>query len=455
MIETTRDPEKRILPNHIPNGPFMVADWRVDPSVNLLVRGEERVSLEPKVMDLLVLLASSPGRTFSRSDLDEALWPNVTVGEDTLARTVSKLRSGLGDAANSPTFVETIPKRGYRLIAPVSEDEPALKPRLSKAIFAAGMAFALVLGGAVLWSVAGLRADDRSGDLQTVSTNEPEQVSPGGSLENSLARRTTDRANDLYMRFTRADNEAAIALYERAIATDPDFVAAHAGLANALVQRAVRWQTQPGAAPSATSLREALANGNMEGAEATALLGRAIDLGGRAVRLDPENADALKALGFAHSAKGQLATAERLYGQAVALDPDAWEVMINLGEIASIEDDPEAALEWYVRAFAAMDRLYSEEPQRIGPWRAPLGVTIGARYAEAGDAAAAEAWYRRVLDQSPLHGDATRRLALLLGQRGDLVEAQRLCAEFKARVDSDADCPGDVALDGHDKAQAP
>lgn len=106
--------------------PFRIGDFRADPSCCTLAGGGESASIEPKVMDLLALLAAAPGKVFSREDLDAALWPGVTVGEDTLARTVSKLRRALGDSAASPSFIETIPKRGYRLIAPVVfEERPA------------------------------------------------------------------------------------------------------------------------------------------------------------------------------------------------------------------------------------------------------------------------------------------------------------------------------------------
>ena len=70
-------------------------------------------------MDLLFLLASEPNRVFLKEEIYGRLWPGVTVGEDSLARCVSKLRKALADDAEAPRFVETVAKRGYRLIAPV------------------------------------------------------------------------------------------------------------------------------------------------------------------------------------------------------------------------------------------------------------------------------------------------------------------------------------------------
>ena len=399
--------------------PFSVGEWRADPAANRLEKGDINANLEPKVMDLLALLASAPGRTFLRAEIDDALWPAVTVGDDTLARAVSKLRGALGDSASAPRYIETIPKRGYRLIAPVETVAPTPAHGLDAPTSpilpwrAVATISALII---MVATVIALRAP----------TPQNERISP--------AVEATDRANDLYMSFSRADNEAAIALYERAIAADPDYAAAQAGLANALVQRVIRWQTPPGEAPTANSLAAALANGVTLNATAKAVLDRAVDLGERAVRLSPRDADALKALGFAYSAQGELGLARDVYVKAAQLDGDAWEVMINLGELASIEGDEAEMLGWLERAYAAMDRLYSLEPQRIGPWRAPLGVAIGDAHRDAGDDAAAEAWYRRALDQTPFEPEATTRLAELLRRRGAVAEANQLCASLRQRI---------------------
>lgn len=101
-----------------------IGDWSADRSTGRIERGGVSRTLEPKVMDLLFLLADEPKRVFAREALFEALWPGVTVGDDSLARAVSKLRTALEDDARAPLYVETIPKRGYRLVAVVGQ-EPA------------------------------------------------------------------------------------------------------------------------------------------------------------------------------------------------------------------------------------------------------------------------------------------------------------------------------------------
>ncbi len=405
--------------------PFLIGEWLAQPALCVLIRGDERIGVEPKVMDLLSFLCTQPGRVFSRAEIDAALWPGVTVGEDTLARAVSKLRRSLGDEAGSPSYIETIPKRGYRVIAVVREpgtcDSPN-KPASRYSAYALSLVVLMMSAAFVFW-------------VMRQPLDQPIEAA-----EKSVAAQTTERANDLYMQFTRADNEAAISLYERALASDPDYAPAQAGLANALVQRVIRWQSPAGDAPSATSLANALETGlNLKG-EAPGLVRRAIDLGERARRLSPNDADVLKALGFAYATSGELEKARAMYLRAVELDRDMWEAMINLGELSYIANDPIGAVEWYERAYGVMDRVYESEPQRVGLWRAPLGVLIGDERFRLGDATAAEIWYRRVLDQAPLEPEATIRLARILRARGAVSEADGLCKSLQTRVDKAAEC---------------
>ena len=98
---------------------LQVGEWRVDPSSNALQRGPEAVRLEPKAMDLLVLLAERAGKVVSREELLSAVWPGVVVGDEVLTQAVIKLRKALGDTPRKPEYIETISKRGYRLIAAV------------------------------------------------------------------------------------------------------------------------------------------------------------------------------------------------------------------------------------------------------------------------------------------------------------------------------------------------
>ena len=387
---------------------LQVGDWRVDGPGCRIVRDGKPVSLEPKVMDLLLLLTRNAGEVVGRDTLLDALWPGVVVGDDTLARTVSKLRSALDDDVRNPAYIETVPKRGYRLIAAVSRPEtPAATGRRMSYGWVGAIVLALV-GAAVLLLLL-----------------EPGNEDTGPSEAQLLA----GRADDFYMRFTQADNAAAIELYEQVIAMDPELARAQAGLANALVQRVIRW---PEGEPPSASLGTAIERGLTETPQARELLARAESLAQRALRLAPNDPDALKALGLVYSAMGRFGDARGLYERAVEKDDDAWEPLVNLGDLAQLDGDLPAAIEYFVRAYEVMQRLYDREPQKIGPWHAPLGVTIGRLHEQLGNLDEAEVWYRRILRLSPYEPEAPARLATILAASGDLREALALCRNLQA-----------------------
>ena len=106
-------------------GDFFVGDWHVHPARCRLSRDGQTTPVRPKVMDLLVYLAQAPGRVVSKDALLNDVWGTDAVSESALTRTVAELRQALGDSAETPRILETIPKRGYRLIAPVSVEHPA------------------------------------------------------------------------------------------------------------------------------------------------------------------------------------------------------------------------------------------------------------------------------------------------------------------------------------------
>jgi len=102
-------------------GDFGIGDWLIHPAVNSMERDGETVHLEPKVMQVLVALASEPGEAVTREHLRSAVWPDVFVGEDVLIRAISEIRRAFSDDPREPRTIETIPKVGYRLIAPISQ----------------------------------------------------------------------------------------------------------------------------------------------------------------------------------------------------------------------------------------------------------------------------------------------------------------------------------------------
>jgi hypothetical protein len=80
-------------------------------------------------MDLLTVLARNPGQVLSKQCLLDMVWPDVTVGDASLTVAVGELRDALGDDLESPTYITTIPRRGYRLVATVEPlDRDRVRP---------------------------------------------------------------------------------------------------------------------------------------------------------------------------------------------------------------------------------------------------------------------------------------------------------------------------------------
>ena len=115
---------------------FRLAEWLVQPSLNRLSCDDRTVQLEPKLMDVLVFLAENTGRVVSKNEITDAVWPDVFITESVITRSIAGLRRAFADDVKSPRFIETISKRGYRLIANFEEvsavDDRQIAPRPSR-----------------------------------------------------------------------------------------------------------------------------------------------------------------------------------------------------------------------------------------------------------------------------------------------------------------------------------
>lgn len=105
-----------------PQQGFWLADWWVKPDLSELERDGTVIQLEPKVMAVLETLASNPGKVFSRQELEDIVWQGTVIGYDALSKAINKLRDALGDDKKNPLFIQTISKKGYRLVAKVSTE---------------------------------------------------------------------------------------------------------------------------------------------------------------------------------------------------------------------------------------------------------------------------------------------------------------------------------------------
>ncbi|MGA9480417.1 MAG: winged helix-turn-helix domain-containing protein [Candidatus Acidiferrales bacterium] len=95
--------------------------FRLDPTNHCLWNGEERVRIPPKACDVLRYLVENPQRLVTPDELLEALWPDTYVNPEVLRKYILDVRKILGDRSDRPEFIETLPKRGYRFVAAVSD----------------------------------------------------------------------------------------------------------------------------------------------------------------------------------------------------------------------------------------------------------------------------------------------------------------------------------------------
>jgi TolB-like protein/DNA-binding winged helix-turn-helix (wHTH) protein len=98
---------------------FRVGPWLVQPSLNTISQNGTSNRVESKMMEVLVCLAEHTGEVVPKETLLQTVWPDTFVSDDVLKRSVSELRRVFGDDAQDSRIIETIPKRGYRLLVDV------------------------------------------------------------------------------------------------------------------------------------------------------------------------------------------------------------------------------------------------------------------------------------------------------------------------------------------------
>jgi DNA-binding winged helix-turn-helix (wHTH) protein/TolB-like protein len=101
-------------------GRYDFLGFRLDVQERLLLRDGARVSITPKIFDLLLLFLENPNRLLGKDEIMRTVWPDTHIDEATLTRTISELRKTLGQTAGEANLVQTVPKRGYRFVAPVA-----------------------------------------------------------------------------------------------------------------------------------------------------------------------------------------------------------------------------------------------------------------------------------------------------------------------------------------------
>ena len=115
------------MPGPLPQPAVRFGSFEVNPLTGELRKQGIRIKLHEKPFQVLLALIEHPGEVVSRKELQERLWPQDTFVEfeNSLNNAISRLREALGDTAETPRFIETLPRRGYRFLPEVSQALPA------------------------------------------------------------------------------------------------------------------------------------------------------------------------------------------------------------------------------------------------------------------------------------------------------------------------------------------
>ena len=229
---------------------FELGGWTVRPGRLMLERGGEVVHVKPKTMEVLVALAERAGEVVTREQLLEKVWQHTYVTDDVITQAIGELRRALRDDFRQPAFVETVPRRGYRLLQPVRalrsdlSPEPAFEVAGRDAVPGAGRrlsrrAALASIAAVALVSIGWVAVRAGSGVLSDI-TSEIRQLR--ASLRSSAEARPT-RDTDAYELYLKArqktlphrpaaeDLEEALRLARRAVERDPGFAEAYALIA--------------------------------------------------------------------------------------------------------------------------------------------------------------------------------------------------------------------------------
>jgi DNA-binding winged helix-turn-helix (wHTH) protein len=264
-----------------------LGNWIFDPGTRRICGsgGERRIS--PKAAGVLQALAETPGQVWSREALLERVWPNVFVTEEVLTHAVAELRRAMHDDCRTPSLIETIHKSGYRLLQEKADSRVADADRWDSDVQASGK------GGF---------------DLECYAVY----------LEGCA----------LFDRGYKFNTKAAEAQFRRAIALNPEFAPAHAGLAKALTFLKTYYE------PDGGDLEEPLLHCRI------------------AKRIDADLAEAHAVEGLIFAINGKFDLGRQQFARALQLKPDSGETHYLFGRACFAELNIELAAPMLERSSA-------------------------------------------------------------------------------------------------------
>lgn len=413
---------------------FTLGDRLVQPQLNRIRGPRGEVHVEPKVMAVLLCLAENAGEVVSRNALYDAVWGKAVVSDQALTNCISELRQALGDDRADPRYIETVPKLGYRLLAPVVPADSRPPRSLGMLPYAAaGLLLAALLvfivrseresgGYAPLPSVVSVPFENVNGDtaidylrlalpdeITTLLTQSPvlavrpfEADGGGDPLAAGRARKAAYVVTGHY--YLEGDGHMAVAIE-----------------ALEVQHERLVWRARiTVAAEDVLALRESVADRVRRG------LLPALGAEGHVAAPEPSDAQAyrlyLHSLAVSRDAGPNL-QGIRLLEQAVGLDSSfapAWSALAERYNYdANYGDGGDAARR---RSEDAALRALAEDPGLVDAAQQLVVAQV-----EAGELVAAHRRARELVDRRPRSADAHFALSFVLRYAGMLEEAERHC----------------------------
>lgn len=436
---------------------FRLGQWHVLPDRRLMISADGEVRVRPRAMDVLVLLASRPGEVVTRDDFARGVWAPAVVTDNSLNCCIAELRRALDDTSSNPGYIETIPRRGYRLMrepeypeAAASTDAPMLSPDVPSVRSIAMLPLRVLGEGDVELLAEGLLHEVLTslallGELQVISATSVyryrDTVQTAGQiaaelgvhwlLQGAIQKADSRIRVNLQLVDARRDRNSWARVYEQPIDMDHLF-----GI-QAEIARDVAASLRARIGPEARKSIESIPTRSREAYEAYVQgrilwnsradhgLRRAEELFRRAVAIDPEFAEAwcglADALGMLYdygyeSNRAVVTKAESALNRALELKPDLVDALASRGALLS-------GIRQYQASIQALRRAIERSPglSLAHNWLSWTSALIGdACQAEASGIRAAQ------LDPFSIEGQSNRALGHLA--RGDFTAARRAAA---------------------------
>ena len=309
---------------------LVVGEWVVDTARSSLRCGRREIRLEPLVLQLLTVLAHRAGEVVSAEELRRTVWEGRFLDTRTVAKRVAELRSALGDRASDPSYIATVPRRGYVLVAPVARRNG--RPRFTLAACGLAAAFLVVA-------------------LLVVAVREPATPAPG-SLSDLVQRGRSALASG-----SSQGRHTAVTLLERAVAGAPDRLDARVALLEAYsvgAMSSARHEAWRQAAARQAAVIEADGGGGSGAQRALGLaaaavfdVDQALSAQRRAFADDPADLTAAFGLTEALQHRGRWFDAISVLGEMLEQDPGSVRAAFEMAELLRRLGFDDAASAWF------------------------------------------------------------------------------------------------------------